>query len=165
MLPLAVPGRVDFVTTLIVWWMLRMAAATPSATATTFTVSTRSARELSLERRPDSVRKTACQELSSGVEVGRQETTQRLLISSGLQSAHSGAGDRDCRPARRGHRRVADSLCGLRSKRQLSARNRPPNRSSPREPDRTITITRTTTIAAGRGYRFAARARLTVPSQ
>jgi len=55
MLPFAVPGTVGLVTTLIVWWMLRMAAATPSATATVISVSTRSTRELSLERRPSSV--------------------------------------------------------------------------------------------------------------
>src|ERR1017187_3170375 len=55
LLPFAEPGIVDLVTTLVVWWMLPMAAATPSATATAISVSTRSARELSLERRPSSV--------------------------------------------------------------------------------------------------------------
>jgi hypothetical protein len=55
MLPFAVPGIVDLVATLIVWWMLRVAAATASPSAAFISVSARSARKLSLERRPSSV--------------------------------------------------------------------------------------------------------------
>ena len=92
-LPFAAPSVVALVTTLIVWSVLHLVAATPSTSVRAISVATRSAGKLPFELRPNSVRKRACRRRRAGLEHGR-----RQLSISGADKSNRDGGQPEPKP-------------------------------------------------------------------